>query len=138
MTIDLTRTLEGWRASLCPMIELAALLPRNPVAHKWKATYRSIVLRELVSWRVVDLLTQADVLLSQKHILGSVILLRSAFETLAVLIYLNDKTEAVISRRESFFAFCDTTSRLMLGSKDKSTAHEAINVVTLLTRCDKR
>src|SRR5437016_5282068 len=129
MPVDIDRTLAGWRESLCSHIELAALISRNNVAHKWKATYRSIVLRELVCWRLVDLLTQARTLMQQQHVLGAVILLRSAFETLAILIYLNEKTEAVLSGKDSFYDFCELTSRLMLGSKNKSTRFAAVNII---------
>lgn len=81
---------------------------------------------------------QTSALLSQGYILGAVILLRSAFETLSVLIYLNEKTEAVVRGEESFFDYCDTTSRLMLGSKNQSTRHVAINIITVLERCEKK
>lgn len=132
------RILAGWRDSLCPKIELAGLISRNPTAHKWKATYRSIVLRELVFWRLQDLLAQTIVLSKQGHFLGAVILLRSALETLGILIYLNQKTEAVLRGEESFFEFAQSTSQLMLGSKNKSTSIASINILTVLERCDKK
>lgn len=131
-------TLLGWQNSLCPHIELAALISRNPTAHKWKATYRSIVLRELVCWRHHDLLTQAVSLANLGHMLGAIVLLRGAIETLAILIYLNQKTDAVLEGRESFFDFARLTTRLMLGSKNKSTQHESINILTILEKCDKK
>lgn len=77
-------------------------------------------------------------MMSQGRILSAVILVRSAFETLSILIYLNDKTVAVVRDKASFFDFCDTTSRLMLGSKNHSTAHAAINIITVLERCEKK
>jgi len=59
MRIDqLDELIAGWHMSLCPHIDSAALISRNNTAHKWKATYRSIVLRELVCWRFTDLLAQ--------------------------------------------------------------------------------
>jgi hypothetical protein len=138
MPVDLQKTVVAWRASLCEKVELAALISRNPTAHKWKVTYRSIVLRELVSWRLVELLEQTALLLNQGHTLGAVVLVRSAFETLSVLIYLNEKTAAVVGEGASFFDYCETTSRLMLGSKDKSTPQSAININTVLERCEKK
>ena len=137
MSVDLEKTVEGWRETLCARIELAALYARSPIAHKWKATYRSIVLRELVCWRVTDLLTQVASLQQQGHVLGAVILVRSAIETLAVLIYLNRKTDSVFIDPKQFFEFCDTTTRLMLGSKNKTTGHEAPNILTILGQCEK-
>ncbi|MGO9613049.1 MAG: hypothetical protein ACLPX5_08440 [Dissulfurispiraceae bacterium] len=130
--------LNGWHSSLCKKIERGALYSHNPTAHKWKAPYRSMVLRELTFWRVTDLLSQVVLLATENHVLGARILLRSAIETLGVLIYLNQKTDLVIQRKESFSSFCDVTSKLMLGSKNKSTSHEARNIVSILKQCDKR
>lgn len=130
--------IQEWQSSLCPKIELRGLYSRNPTAHKWKAPYRSIVLRELVFWRLSDLLLQTVVLAENNHYLGARILLRSAFETLGILIYLNQKTNAVLAGAEDFNAFCEITSKLMLGSKDGSTNHESINVLTVLNKSDKK
>lgn len=135
---DIEQALNIWEGSLCPQIDWAGLVARNPVAHKWKATYRSIVLRELVSWRLHDLLSQTLALLKLDHVLGARILLRSSIETLAILIYLNQITEAVLNGGENFFDFCEKTSRLMLGSKDGSTKRASINVMSLLERCNKK
>ncbi len=132
------QVLASWRTSLCPQIELAALIARNPTAHKWKTTYRSIVLRELVFWRLQDLLVQVVALWKQNHTLGAIVLLRSALETLGVLIYLNQKTEDVVNGEEDFFDFARATARLMLGSKNRSTATESINILTVLKRSNKR
>lgn len=127
---DIEQALNIWEGSLCPQIEWAGLVARNPVAHKWKATYRSNVLRELVSWRLHDLLSQTLALLKLDHVLGARILLRSSIETLAILIYLNQITDAVLNGGEDFFDFCEKTSRLMLGSKDESTKRASINVMS--------
>jgi len=130
--------IDGWGNSLCQRIDLAALISRNPIAHKWKATYRSIVLRELTLWRVQDLLSQSFDLAKAGRMLGALVLLRSAYEALAILIYVNEKTRAVTEGTESFFVFDELTVRLMLGSKNASTSHESINVLTLLKHCEKR
>lgn len=136
--VDIENILTSWISSLCKKIDLAGLLSRNPVAHKWKTTYRCIVLRELTAWRFSDLLLQAVVLGRNSHVLGARILLRSALETLGTLVYLNQKMEAVLQLEESFDSFNEITSRLMLGSKNQSTQKESVNVVTVLKHCDKR
>lgn len=139
MRIDqLDELIAGWHMSLCPHIDSAALISRNNTAHKWKATYRSIVLRELVCWRFTDLLAQAAHLIRSQHILGARILIRSAIETLAILIYLNQMTEAVLTSVTTFFDLDNTTRRLMLGSRNATTKHEAINILTVLEKCEKR
>ena len=121
---NVTKVLDAWNSSLCKKIELGGLISRNSTAHKWKATYRSIVLRELTFWRVTDLLNQMVALSDSGHVLGARILLRSTIETLGVLIYLNQKTKAVLEGKEAFNSFSDMTSQLMLGSKNKTTKIE--------------
>ncbi len=108
MTLDqLDEILSNWKASLCNKVEVGALYARNPTAHKWKTTYRALVLRELVFWRVTYLLDQASILLKGQHYLGSLILIRSTLETLAVLIFLNDRILKVVSGKYDFFEFCE-------------------------------
>lgn len=133
--IDIEETLKAWGKSLCMKVELAAFLARNPVAHKWKATYRSLVLRETVSWRFHDLLLQSYKLHQNGSALGARILLRSALETLFTLVYVNQIQEAVVGGSESFHKFDLITARLLLGSRDKSTETEAINILTVLKKC---
>lgn len=134
------KILEVWNASMCPNIAHGGLYRRNPTAHKWKATYRAIVLRELTFWRVTDLLNQMLVLSNAGHILGARILLRSTIETTGILIYLNQKMKLVITGKESFDDFSELTTQLMLGSKNETTNHTAINVTyTILQKwCEKK
>jgi hypothetical protein len=129
--------LSNWRSSLCTRIEFAGLVARNPTAHKWKAPFRSLVLRETVFWRIQDLLAQSYVLHLAHHTLGARILLRSALETLATLIHLNQITSQVLNGKLDFHAFSARTSRLLLGSRDESTKHESISIITVLKHCEK-
>lgn len=135
---DIEQALDSWKGSLLSRIELAALYSRSPVAHKWKAPFRSLMLRESVAWRAHDLLAQAHALHKAGHTLGSRILIRSAVETIALLIYLNQLTKDVVAGSENFHLFSEKTSRLLLGSKDKSTKHESINILTVLKRADQK
>lgn len=131
-------TLANWQRSLCPRVERAGLVARNAVAHKWKAPFRSLVLRETTFWRTHDLLMQSYELHNNHHALGARILLRSAFETLAVLIHLNQITEQVLDGTLDFHTFSKKTSAMLLGSRNKTTKHDAISIVTVLTKhCEK-
>lgn len=130
--------LQEAQLTLCKELELAALYARNPIAHKWKVTFRCLVIRELVSWRFFDLLQQAVKLQQLEHILGARILFRSAIETLAILIYTNQKMENIIKTGKGFHEFSDNTSRLLLGSRNKKVNISSINILTILEKCDKR
>jgi hypothetical protein len=130
--------LVAWKASLLPSFEVGGLYARSPTAHKWKATFRSLLLREVVFWRLHDLLTQSLELHKVGHALGARILLRSAFETLATLVYLNLQMRKVVSCELDFHQFSDKTTVLLMGSKNNSTVHVAVNIQTVLKHCAKR
>lgn len=134
----LSYALSEFKKSLCTNIEVGGLSVRNHTVHKWKAPWRSILLREVVAWRVQDLLEQSHTLHQRSAVLGARILLRSAFETLAVLIYLNRSMRAVVMGGKDFHVFSDTTTKLLLGSKDKSTSFESINILTILQKAGQQ
>ena len=129
--------LERWRQSLCKDVSVGGLISRCPIAHKWKAPYRSLVVREALLWRMHDIGQQVLLLEDNRHILGARILLRSAIETLGVLIYLNQKTKALMSSSISYEEFDKATKQLLMGSKDGSTAFAAVNIVTVLMHAEK-
>jgi hypothetical protein len=131
------QVLNGLRDSRCPQLDLGGMYSRNPTAHKWIAPYRSWELRESVYWRTHDLLTQSYALHQMGHGLGARILLRSAFETLAMLIYLNQRMGKVLTGTLDYLAFSKNTEQLLLGSRDGSTPVTAVNILTVLDNCDK-
>ena len=135
---DLASALQTLKSSLCREIDVGGLFARSRVAHKWKAPWRALLLRESVAWRLQDLLEQSLTLSRQDGLLGARILLRSAFETLAVLIYLNRSIRSVVAGNLSFHDFSEKTSRLLLGSRDKTTSHEQISILTVLDGANKR
>ena len=129
-------TLERWRQSLPTSVSVAGLLARCPVAYKWKAPFRTAVLREVLLWRMHDLASQSVLLADGGQYLGARILLRSAIETLALLIFLNHKIRAVLDASLSFFVFEEVTKQLLLGSKNGKTKYQAVNILTALERAD--
>ena len=130
--------LDQWQAALCKEVTVGGVFARDPEVHRWKAPLRSLILREATSWRAHDLLQQAVFLSEGNHLLGARILVRSAIETLATLAYLNQITRAVVSEDISYKDFSDKTVRLLLGSKNKSTSAESINIITVLGKVEKR
>ncbi len=134
-----TKILDAWEPTHRKSVDLGELFSRDPVAHKWKCTYRVTVLRELVFWRANDTLRQMVFLASNNHILGARILLRSALETIATLVYLNIKMQALMDRKITIDEFGEITSQLMLGSKNDSTQLSSINIVTIITKhCERK
>jgi hypothetical protein len=130
--------LDQWHAALCKEVSAGGVFTRDPEIHRWKAPFRSLILREATSWRAYDLLQQAVLLSESSHLLGARILVRGAIETLATLAYLNQITRAVLSEEISYKDFSDKTGRLLLGSKNKSTSAQSINIITVLEKVEKR
>jgi hypothetical protein len=135
---EVEQNLANWKAGLFEKIPVAGLLVRNPVAHKWKAPFRSLMLRELAFWRMHDLMTQSYDLHVLEHGLGARILLRSGFETLATMTYLNMLMEQVIDGKLNFHVFDNNTTQLLLGARNNEELPAAINILTVLGKCDKR
>ena len=134
---QLAEVVAAYRQSLCPEIDAGGLFTRNNTAHKWKVTYRTLLLRELVAWRFVDLLGQSLLLEKSGGFVGSRIILRSAIETLSILIYCTRKMENIVRTGEGFHQYSDKTINLLLGSKVGQTIHDAINVLTVLQLASK-
>lgn len=132
------QNLANWKRCLVPSIPVGGLLSRNPIAYKWKAPFRVWMLREAVFWRLHDLMTQSYALHQQGHGLGSRILLRSGFETLATLIYLNQLMQQVFDSKLDFHMFGEKTTILLLGSRNSEDGPRSLNIVTVLEKCDKR
>jgi len=135
---EIEHILDRWKNSLCTNTSLGGMLARNPIAHKWTSTYRSLILRESVSWRTHDLLTQAQFLYESGHILGSRILIRGGLESGSTLIYLNQLTARVLAGNLDFHTFDQKTRTLLLGSRDGSTKHMSMNIVSVLKQCERK
>lgn len=130
--------LANWENSLVQHIPIAGLLSRNPIAYKWKAPFRSWMLREAAFWRVHDLMQQSYSLYRNDHLLGARIILRSGFETLASLTYLNQITEQVLEETMSFSDWGEKTTKLLLGSRDNTEMPQSTNILTIFKKCEKR
>jgi len=134
----LEQVLARLKTSRLPSVALGGLFARNATAHKWKATFRSLLLREAIFWRLQDLLEQSFALHQQRHTLGARILLRSSVETLSMLIYLNQLTQNVTNGTLNFHTFSHKTATLLFGSRNEFTPHTSLNINTILAKCAKR
>ncbi len=141
MAVD-TKTIEenlaNWKKSLFVSIPVAGLLSRNPVAYKWKAPFRTWMIREATLWRLYDLMTQSLQLHQQGHGLGTRILLRSGVETLAILIHLNQLMQQVLDGSLDFHRFDDSTARLLIGSQRDTEGPRPFRIGRVLEKTDKQ
>jgi hypothetical protein len=135
---DIEQNLANWGGSLMAKIPVGGLLQRNPIVYKWTALYRVWMVRELTFWREHDLMTQSYALHQQGLGLGARILLRSGFETMALLTYLNLLMQKVAEGKLDFHAFCAKTTRLLLGSKNIEEMPDPVHILDALRDCDKR
>jgi hypothetical protein len=135
---EVEQKLANWGGSLFPSIPVGGLLARNAVVYKWKSLLRVWMLRELSFWREHDLMVQSYALHQQGHGLGARILLRSGFETLATLTYLNLLMQQVFDGQLNFHLFAEKTTLLLLGSRNNEEMPCAINILTVLKKSDKQ
>lgn len=119
-------------------IDVGSLISRNEIAHKWKAPWRALLLRESVAWRLIDVLDQSVHLQAADKQLGARILVRSAFETLAVLVHVNQSMVGVVSGQVDFHHFSEHVTRLLLGSRNKSTPVESVHISKILGKANQR
>ena len=134
---ELQEVIKQMQSQLCEEISVGRLYARNATAHKWKCTYRHLLLRELVSWRFLDLLSNALLLEANKHVIGARILVRAAIETFAILTYSIEKIEAIMANQASFHEFNETSHKLIFGSKNDTTNTTAVNILTILKQASK-
>ena len=135
---EIEQNLANWGNSLFSSIPVVGLFARSEIAYKWKSLFRVWVLRELAFWREHDLMVQSYALHQQGCGLGARILLRSGFETLATLIYLNLLMQQVLDGELNFHQFGDKTAKLLLGARNNEEMPDAINILSVLGKCDKR
>lgn len=131
------QSLAAWKETLLSSIPISGLLSRSPLTYKWKAPFRVWMLREAVAWRLQDLLSQSYELHRLRQGLGARILLRSGFETLATLIYLNQLIAKVLETKIDFFSFSERTSTLLLGTRNTQNGPRSMNIMTVLDNCEK-
>jgi hypothetical protein len=135
---EVEQNIANWGGSLVRSIPVSGLLSRNAVAYKWKSLFRAWMLRELAFWREHDLMVQSYALHQQGHGLGARILLRSGFETLATLTYLNLLMQLVLDGKLNFHIFGKKSALLLFGSRNNKEMPDAINILTVFEKCDKR
>lgn len=135
---SIEENLSIWKMSLPTSIPIAGLLSRSPIVYKWKAPFRAWMLREVLFWRVCDLLSQSYALHQREHILGARVLLRSSIESISILVYLNDLMQGVIRSKLNFHDFGKITSTLLMGSRDGSTDHSSTNIMTIIQKSEKK
>ena len=83
-------------------------------------------------------MVQSYSLHQHRYALGARILLRSGFETLATITYLNLIMRQVLEGTLNFHQFSEKTTLLLLGSRKNEEMPVAINILTILKKCDKR
>lgn len=130
--------IDAYQDTLCKEVDVGGLFARNKIAHKWKVTYRVLLLRELVSWRFCDLMKQSVLLEKNNYFLGSRIIIRSGIETLTMLIYCTQKMENIVRVGSGFHEFSQKTTKLLLGSKDERTNFSSINIMDVLKTSAKK
>jgi hypothetical protein len=133
---NIRQRVANWAVSLAAEVDASSLYAHCPIAHKWKATFRTALVREASLWRMADLGAAFVDLVDSNKYLSARIILRSACETSALLAYLNKKLNDVVSGKIEFEAFNELTKQLLLGGKNDDY-FPPVNVLTALTHFAK-
>jgi hypothetical protein len=102
----------------------------------YKPTYEADYYREAVFYRFIELTEASFELYKQGHLISSVILARSAQETVSVLWYINEKLKYVVKEKD-LTHFSKTMYKLILGYKGDDLFPEKVNVLTMIQCVDK-
>ena len=101
-----------------------------------KIPFKLRMFRELALHRVSDLSDAACLHYNAGSTIPAFVLTRAAFETMAILHYVNKKVEDAISEG-SVDVLGTTAMKVLFGTKDKFTDIEAVNVLTVIGHLEK-
>lgn len=126
---EIIQILDRWKESLVEEIAVDALLARCPVAHKWKAPFRCLLVREALLRRMVALGDGIVALTAQSHYLGARVLLRCAVEATALLEYMAQRMDALMAGNITWDRFEELTLKLVVGRRDGEGDIEAVQIL---------
>ncbi|QHS14953.1 hypothetical protein [Shewanella sp. Arc9-LZ] len=102
----------------------------------YKPTFEADYLREAVMYRFIELIESAHALYKVELLVGSVVSVRSAYETLAVMWYLNTKLSHLVKTKD-LKHFSERTRSLILGWSKDEEFPEKTNILTCIKSVDK-
>ncbi len=102
----------------------------------YKPTFDADVFREAAFYRFIELTESTYALYKSNLLIGSITTARAAYETLAVLWFLNTKLEN-LTKTKDISHFLETIRRLLLGWSTDDEFPEKINVLKCLDAVDK-
>lgn len=114
---ELVDILDGWRGRLSQEIPVGGLLSRCPIAYKWIAPFRCVLVREALLHRMLALGNGVVLLASHGQPVGARILLRTALEATALLEYTRQRIDALVKGHIDWDAFGELTTRFVIGSR---------------------
>ena len=133
---EVIEILDRWRASLSHEISLAALQSRCPIAYKWKALFRCLLVREALLRRMLALGDGVVLLTGHNQPVGARILLRGAVEATALLEYTVQRMDALVKGHIEWERFDELTTRSIVGRRDFGDI-EVIHILTAVENADK-
>lgn len=102
----------------------------------YKPTFDAEIFREAAVYRFIELTESTYVLYKSNLLIGSITTARAAYETLAVLWFLNTKLEH-LTKTKDIAHFLETIRRLLLGWSNDAEFPEKINVLKCADAVDK-
>lgn len=106
------------------------------ISHISKIPHKVLDLKTALLYRIYDLANDSFELFSKKRFLSGTIVARSLIETVTVLYYLCSKIDKTIKDKDTKY-FDEKIMKLILGSRNKITELESINILTIIKSVDK-
>lgn len=132
---------ERLQSILIKIVSIKSALPKSissgAFSIKAKIPSKVHLARETIGYRVLNLSETAYDLIQKDEFVPALILIRSILESTAVL-YTIKENVANCLEKENIGDFDDTIMRVIFGSRDKSTSLEAVNVLTMIDKWDKK
>ncbi len=102
----------------------------------YKPTFEADYLREALMYRFIELMESSHTLYKAELLVGAVVSARSAYETLAVMWYLNSKLSHLVKTKD-LKHFSERMRSLILGWSKDEEFPEKTNIMTCIKSVDK-
>jgi hypothetical protein len=106
------------------------------ISHISKIPYKVLDLKTALLYRIYDLANDSFELFSNNRFLSGTIISRSLIETVTVLYYLCSNMNKTIKDKDIKY-FDEKIMQLILGSRNKITKLESINILTIIKKVNK-
>jgi hypothetical protein len=117
-------------------IQLPTVLDADTDPAMPKVTFKFLFFREAAAWRFWELSDSALRLIEAENYTSSMVLIRSAFETLALTFYMSGKLETTINGNDPS-GIDELAMKLLMGTRTPDTEYKSVSILTAIQKFEK-